>query len=276
MKWFLCLLAALTVVCGSVLGFLHWWGITSAVFLSIGWCAVVFLITWAFIEPGLKDPLERPKVFCLFPLIFLIGIVGGNAILSSKPKPSESGVAATKSQKEKGKKEESASAVEMLTDGVKRLENDLDEFRDDTDNRLKALERDTRADRALLHTVVVPPPPTEAPETFSAPTEEDFEPVPQKTRPKGFPLPTEENAIPEKMPIPNTTPKESPPDLWVSRKLDAPAAKQWPTHVLGSCGRAHAIIDWTADNRPVYGPCRDIAGDPACKFVKFGHMTWEK
>ncbi len=98
-----------------------------------------------------------------------------------------------------------------------------------------------------------------------------FESVPQK---------------PKAEEIPSSEPKLQPPDLWVqadrkSQEPDANAeAEEWPTHVLGSCGRAHAIIDWVDKDgngkpEPVYGPCRDIKGNIACSFVRFGVMKWK-
>jgi hypothetical protein len=74
--------------------------------------------------------------------------------------------------------------------------------------------------------------------------------------------------------IPSISPKEPLPDLLVQANkqggFDEPA-----THVLGTCGRAHKIIDWTADGQPVYGPCWDITGRPACECVPRGTIKWK-
>ena len=117
---------------------------------------------------------------------------------------------------------------------------------------------------------VAPAPP---PETQTPPEQV----VPKPVEPEALPQ------LPKGNLIPNTEPKQTLPDLWVknektTQKLDIPAeVEEWPTHVLGSCGRAHAIVDWVDTNgngrpEPVYGPCRNIAGNPACAFVRFGVM----
>ncbi len=75
--------------------------------------------------------------------------------------------------------------------------------------------------------------------------------------------------------IPNTSPKKTLPDLLVQTHKQEIRSEEPATHILGTCGRAHLIIGWTADGRPEYGPCRDIAGQPACSFVRFGTMNWK-
>lgn len=101
------------------------------------------------------------------------------------------------------------------------------------------------------------------------------------------PTPETEQALPlPPMPkgnlIPPTAPKADIPNLFVqtqkqeSQSFDPLAESYEPaTHVLGTCGKAHAIITLPNGQR-VYGPCRDQYGFPACKYVREGTMNWKK
>ncbi|MSR73447.1 MAG: hypothetical protein EXS60_00040 [Candidatus Pacebacteria bacterium] len=102
--------------------------------------------------------------------------------------------------------------------------------------------------------------------------------TPQKAEPESTPVPP----MPKGNLIPPTAPKADIPNLFVqtqkqeSQSFDPLAESYEPaTHVLGTCGKAHAIITLPNGQR-VYGPCRDQYGFPACKYVREGTMNWKK
>jgi|GEM_PF-3448894 len=208
------------------------------------------------------------KELLLIPVIFLAALHAyqiGEHMQWRFGETSEIAKPKSESQKFATKIESLEEKTETALENVKELSDTVDERFAQLGERVTQLDENAKKDRTILNGLSASQQPAEAEqgptiELVPALPKEEWEEV--KPKKKGDH-------------IPNTTPKEPMPDLF-ARARKTTTRDDVPTHVLGSCGRAHAIVGWTPhQNRPIYGPCRDLAGNPACAFVKMGTMRWQ-
>lgn len=205
----------------------------------------------------------------LCPMLFLASLKTYDYAKEYKWPVAEVPDAALERKPKSGAEKRIEEKVDSAVVNIASLSDELDTLK----GRIDALSANAKKDRALLNGLMAPPPPHEAEVQPTGPTFEWVPATPEAEKKEEPAEPDWEEVQPKGNRIPNTSPKEPVPDLLVrAQKQDA---DETPTHVLGTCGRAHKITGWAADGRPIYGPCRDIAGRPACEFVQLGVMNWK-
>lgn len=257
----------LTLMLGSIGGSMYYWGFIPAAVLAVVWGFGIYFAVWGLDLFDLNESYKKGLVAALLPLVLLLGI-GVDRLAVQKPAVPET---AAKNTEEK--------TFDTLAQNMATVSDEVEEFKIETlrkfakqDDRIDNLQSRANEDHQLLQSIVVPPPPAEADiPLLPLPSEPTFETVPKAKKPE----PKKEAPLPKARELPSSEPKQYLPELRAQTRKHEDRPDEPPTHVLGTCGRAHRITSWTADGQAQYGPCYDIVGQPACSFVRFGVMNWK-